>query len=229
MFLTGGADTLMPAINLARGGLFGGLSTRNDDPEGACRPFDRQRDGVVVGEGSGVFVLEELEHARRRGAHIHAEVVGFGAAFDRDRSGKGLARAMRAALEEAGIGPDDVDHISAHGLSTVSTDAWEARGITQVFGGATRPVPVFAAKSYFGHLGAGSGAVELATSLLALEAGQVPATLNFQEADADCPLPVTREPIRSNRDHVLKLSFTESGQCAALVCQRWDSRFQDEP
>src|SRR5262249_29607384 len=116
-FLVGGADSKMNPLSLVRQCLFAPLSRRNDAPEKACRPFDLQRDGLIVGEGAGVFVLEELEHARRRAARIYAEVAGFGAAFDRDRSGRGLARAIRAALHEAGIAPEEIDHINAHGLS----------------------------------------------------------------------------------------------------------------
>src|SRR5262249_1500106 len=149
-------------------------------PEKVSRPFDRWRDGYVVGEGSAVYTLEELEHARRRGAKIYAELVGYGAAFDRDRDGKGLARALRAALNDAGMGPEDVDHINAHGLSTVAEDIWEARGIQEVFGNCAEPVPVFAAKSYFGNMGAGAGLVELTASILALQQGVLPATLNYE-------------------------------------------------
>ena len=126
LFLTGGADAKINPITLARQSLFSPLSRRNDAPEKACRPFDRGRDGVVLGEGGGVLVLEELEHARRRGARIYAEVIGFGAAFDRGRSGAGVVRAVRAALAEAGVGPDDLDHVNAQGYSTVQADALEA-------------------------------------------------------------------------------------------------------
>ena len=119
-FLVGGAESKINPLSLVRQCLFEPLSRRNDAPEKACRPFDRSRDGLVLGEGAGVLVVEELEHARKRGARIYAEVVGFGAAFDRERNGDGLARAIRAALAEAGIGPDDVDHVNAHGLAHVA-------------------------------------------------------------------------------------------------------------
>jgi 3-oxoacyl-[acyl-carrier-protein] synthase II len=220
-FLVGGADSKINPLSLVRQCLFQPLSRRPGAPERVSRPFDRDREGMVVGEGAGVFVLEELEHARRRGARVYAELVGFGAAFDRERSGAGLARAVRVALAEAGIGPEDVDHINAQGFSTVAEDAWEARGLQEVFGACRPPVPVFAAKSYFGHLGAGSGTTELAASVLALEHGQLPATLNYENADPECPVTVAAgAPRPVVRPHVLKVGFTGMGQCAALVIRK---------
>src|SRR5205807_2011582 len=163
-----------------RQSLFLPLSRRNDDPARAVRPFDRGRDGTVIAEGAGVFALESLEHARRRGARIYGELAGFGAAFDRQRNGAGLARAIRAALKEAGVGPEAIDHVNAHGLGTVDGDAWEARGLHEVFGHLRPAVPVWAAKSYVGNLGAAAGASELALALLALKDGALPPTLNFE-------------------------------------------------
>lgn len=221
-FLVGGADSKINPLSLVRHSLFMPLSHRNESPEKACRPFDRGRDGIVPGEGGGVFALEELEHARRRNAHIYAEVVGFGAAFDRKCDGTGLARAIRVALREAGIAPRDIDHVNAQGFSAVASDVWEARGLQEVFGDCNPPVPVFAAKSYFGNLGAGSGTSELAASVLAMEHGQVPRTLNYEDPDPRCPLAVITgqaQPVR--RDHLLKISFTEMGQCAAVVLRKW--------
>lgn len=220
-FLVGGADSKINPLSLVRQCLFQPLSRRHDAPEKACRPFDRQRDGMVLGEGAGVFVLEEREHARRRGARIYGELVGFGSAFDRQRDGAGLARAVRTALQEAGIGPDDIDHINAQGFSTVAEDAREARGLREVFAGCREPAPVFAAKSYFGHLGAASGTAELAASLLALQHGQLPPTLNYEVPDPDCPISVAAgapRPVR--RPFILKVGFTEMGQCAAVVIRK---------
>jgi 3-oxoacyl-[acyl-carrier-protein] synthase II len=221
-FLVGGAESKLNPLSMVRQCLFGQLTRRNEPPEKASRPFDRGRDGLVVAEGAAVLCLEELGHARRRGATIYAEVVGFGAAFDRGHTGRGLARAIRAALGDAGIAPEDVDHVNAHGLSGAEADAWEARGLAEVFGGLGRPVPVFAAKSYFGNLGAGSATSELAASLLALRHGQVPATLNYEEPDPACPVAVQREPRAVGRPYVLKVGFTEMGQCGAAVCRRWE-------
>jgi 3-oxoacyl-[acyl-carrier-protein] synthase II len=223
-FLVGGADSKLNPLSLVRHSLVVPLSRRNEAPERACRPFDRGRDGIVLGEGAGVLAIEDLEHARRRGARIYAEVVGFGAAFDRAASGAGLARAIRAALAEAGIGAEDIDHINAQGFSSVGADVWEARGLQEVFGNCKRPVPVFAAKSYFGSLGAGSSTAELVASLLALERGLLPPTLNYDEPDPDCPITVAAGEGRPvTRPHVLKISFTEMGQCAALVVKKWSA------
>jgi 3-oxoacyl-[acyl-carrier-protein] synthase II len=219
-FLVGGAESKLNPVSMVRHCLFERLSKRNDAPEKACRPFDRRRDGIVIGEGAGAFVLEELGHAQRRGARIYAELLGFGAAFDRKRNGDGLARAVRAALAEAEVGPEDVDHVNAHGLSASDADVSEARGLRQVFG--DRPADVFAAKSYLGNLGAGGGTTELAASLLALAEGVVPATLNYEEPDPECPLPVLAGgPRRVARPYVLKVSFTQMGQCAAVVVRKW--------
>jgi len=222
-FLVGGAESKLNPLSLVRQCLFEHLSHRNDAPEKACRPFDKGRDGLVVGEGAGVFVVEELEHARRRGARIYAEIVGFGAAFDPTLTGDGLARAVRAALDDAGIGPDEVDHINAHGLATPDSDAWEARCLQEVFGNCSPPVPVFAAKSYIGNLGAGGSTVELAASLLAMSNGRVPPTLNYEQPDPDCPITVLAgAPRPVTRPYVVKVSFTQMGQCGAAVVRQWN-------
>jgi 3-oxoacyl-[acyl-carrier-protein] synthase II len=219
-FLVGGCESKINPLSMVRQCLFEQMSRRNETPEKACRPFDRARDGFVVGEGAGVFVLEELEHARKRGAKVYAEVVGFGAAFDRKMNGDGLARAVRAALNDASIGPEDLDHINAHGLATRVADAWEARGLQQAFGGGRVP-PVFAAKSYLGNLGAAGGPTELAASILALEHGLLPPTLNYEEPDPACDLPVVARELRPvTRPYALKVGFTQMGQCAALVIRK---------
>ena len=221
-FLVGGADSKLNPLSLVRHSLFMPLSRRNESPHTASRPFDRNRDGVVLGEGGTVLAVEELEHARRRGGRIYAEIVGCGAAFDRDRSGAGLARAIQVALAQAGVGPEDIDHVNAHGAGAVETDRWEARGLQQVFGKSSKPPPVFAVKSYVGSLGAGSGTTELAASILALGEGVLPATLNYETHDPDCPVNVAAKELRPTRlAHALKVSFTEMGQCAAIVVRKW--------
>jgi 3-oxoacyl-[acyl-carrier-protein] synthase II len=222
-FLVGGAESKINPLSLVRQCLFEPLSRRNEAPDRACRPFDRARDGLVLGEGATVFCVEELEHARRRGARIYAELVGFGAAFDRRRDGTGLVRAVRAALGEAGLAPEDIDHVNAHGLSSRDSDVWEARALREVFGPCR--TPVFAAKSYLGNLGAGGGITELAASVLGLNEGLVPATRNYEEPDPDCPLDVIAgrpRPVR--RPHVVKVGFTQAGQCAAVVVRKWDGQ-----
>ncbi|HEY7309403.1 MAG TPA: beta-ketoacyl-[acyl-carrier-protein] synthase family protein, partial [Gemmataceae bacterium] len=222
-FLVGGAESKLNPLSMVRQCLFEHLSRRNEEPERACRPFDRERDGLVLGEGAGVFVVEELEHARRRGAKIYGEIVGFGAAFDPTLKGDGLARAIRAALNDSGIGPEEVDHVNAHGLATKDSDAWEARNIREVFGDGPAAAPVFAPKSYIGNLGAGGSTTELAASLLALEHGHLPPTLNYERPDPDCPVTVLAgQPRPIARPYVVKVSFTQMGQCAALVVRRWE-------
>lgn len=219
-FLAGAADSKLTPLSLVRHCLFTPLSRRNDDAAAACRPFDRGRDGAVIGEGSGVLVVEDLEHARRRGARIYAELAGFGCTFDRGLTGSGIARAIREALNQAGIGPGEIDHVNAHGVATVPGDAWEAQGIRAAFG--DRPVPVFAAKSYIGNLSSAGSTVELIASLLALRHGTLPGTLNYTDPDPACPIAVSTEPRPVSKPYALKLAMTDAGQCAALVVRRWE-------
>jgi 3-oxoacyl-[acyl-carrier-protein] synthase II len=218
-FLVGGAESKVNPVSLVRQCLFEQMSKRNEEPEKACRPFDSSRDGLVLGEGTGVLVVEDLEHARKRGAEIYAEVIGFGAAFDRKLNGEGLARAIRAALADAGVGPEDIDHVNAHGLGTRHSDVWEARGIASVFGTS---VPVFGAKGYLGNLGAASGTAELVASILGLRHGVMPATLNHDEKDPQCPVTVIAgSPRQTSRPCAVKIAFTQMGQCAAVVVRKW--------
>jgi 3-oxoacyl-[acyl-carrier-protein] synthase II len=222
-FLAGGADSKLNPLSLVRHNLFLPLSRRNDAPEKASRPFDRRRDGEVLGEGAGVLVVEELEHARQRGARIYGEVVGFAAAFDARRDGSGLARAARNALAEAGITPGDLDHVNAQGYSAAEADVWEARGLQELLGTGDVPVSVFAAKSYFGNLGAGGGTTELTASVLALHHGHLPGTLNYEEPDPACPVAVVAGAGRpTGKPYALKVGFTEMGQCAAVVVRKWE-------
>ena len=219
VILAGGADTHTDPLSLARYSLFGRLSRRNDEPERACRPFDRGRDGQVLGEGAGVFLVEDREHALRRQAPILAEVLSFVSAFDPGRRGSALTRAIRAALEQAGVGPQELDHVSAHAPGDPVGDAWEAHGVQAALGSA---LPVLALKSYFGNLGTGAGLVELAGSLLALKDGLLPANLNCDEKDPDCPVYVPCEPRPTRRSCVLKISATERGHIAVAVLRRWE-------
>ncbi len=214
VMLVGGADAKLAYGNLARYNLAHHLSQRNDEPQKACRPFDCDRDGAVLAEGAGFFVVEELNHARRRGARIYAEVTGFAAAFDLHRTGAGLARAVGQALGE--LAPDRIDHVNAHGYGDREADVWEAAGLAAV--GQT---PVLAVKSLTGDTGAAAGMIELAASLLALERGTLPATLNYETPDPACPLNVTRGPRLVSRDCVLKVGLTRLGQCGAVVVRRW--------
>jgi 3-oxoacyl-[acyl-carrier-protein] synthase II len=217
--LAGGADTRINAMTMVRYYRFGQLSTRNDEPARACRPFDQERDGQVLGEGAGVVLLETLEHARARDAHIDAEVLGFASGHDRGRQGDGLARVIRTALAAAGARPQDLDHINAHAPATRDDDTWEARGIHMALGDA---VPVVALKSYFGSIGPGAGVLELAGSVVALADGTLPSTLNHERTDSACPVQVVRTARPIERRCFLKIACTERGQCAAVVLRRWE-------
>jgi 3-oxoacyl-[acyl-carrier-protein] synthase II len=219
IFLVGGADAKINPLSLTRQSIFNKLATNDEQPEKACRPFDAKRDGMVIGEGGSVVIAEELEHARKRGARILAEVLGFGAAFDRGRDGKGLARAIRAALKQANVHVEQLDHINAHGLSDPVVDAWEAQGIREACGSV--PVTVWAVKSYMGNLGAGSDMAELAASVLAMQHGMLPGTLNYETPDPACPVPVTQQSRPVKSPYFLKVGCTELGQCAAVVCKAW--------
>jgi 3-oxoacyl-[acyl-carrier-protein] synthase II len=215
-FLVGGTESKIHPLSLVRQCLFEQISTRNDEPEKACRPFDRRRDGLVISEGSGVLVVEELEHAKKRGATPWAEVVGIGASFDAKRNGDGMSRAIVTALKNANLTPDDLDHVVAHGLGTSGGDSWEAKGLSKALG---QRVPIVAFKGYFGNLGAASGAVELAVSVMALGHKVCPATLNHDEADPDLPsLTIHRGSSKAvSKPYALKLAFTQMGQCSAVV------------
>jgi 3-oxoacyl-[acyl-carrier-protein] synthase II len=195
------------------------------EPAEASRPFDADRSGMVIGEGAAVVVLESLEQAQARGATIYAEICGAGSSTAADRNRIALrdlamANAMRAALRDAGATPWAVGHIQAHGLSTRTCDEAEARAISDVFGGVERPVPVTAAKSYFGNLGAGGGMVELIAGILALHHDQLFATLNYRTPDAQCPVNVVREAAQPG-DSFLKVSVTPQGQAGALFVRRF--------
>jgi len=218
-FLTGGTDGKINPLSFVRQTLFGNLTKRNDTPEEASRPFGLDRDGIVIGEGGGVIALEELEHAKRRGAPIHAEMVGFGSAFDRGLTGSGLARAIRAALQQANLTPDAIDHVIAHGAGHPQPDVWEAKGIHEVFGKNT---PVVAYKGNLAHLGAGSPIAEAIIGVLSLKHGKAPGGRFVGPIDPACPIQEMRETRPLRTPHFLKVSLTDMGQCAALICRRWE-------
>jgi 3-oxoacyl-[acyl-carrier-protein] synthase II len=218
--LVGGSECKVHPLSMARFGAFMNMTKQTADPGTAIRPFDTGRDGTALGEGGCVFGLEELEHAKARGAKIYGEVVGFASGVDRGLSGNGLARVIRNAMADAGIQEGDVDHVNAHGSGEVELDAFEARGIAAVFG--TR-VPVFAPLSRFGNMGTASGVIELAASVLALQHGQLPPTLNCENPDPACPIAVHTTGMRPvTKPFVVKTSYTDLGQCAAVVVRKWD-------
>ncbi|REJ67523.1 MAG: beta-ketoacyl-[acyl-carrier-protein] synthase family protein [Planctomycetota bacterium] len=221
LMVAGGTSTPLHPMNLiSRGDAH--LSHYAGDPAGACRPFDAGRGGVVLGEGAGALVLELRSHAEARGARILARVVGHGNAFapqrgaDTDTAGA-IVRSLRQALGEAGLDPSDIGHVNAHGISTVERDPIEAAAIREVLG----DVPVTAPKSYFGYLGAGGGAVELVASVLALEHGRVPVTLNYDEPDPQCPVNVIHDrPLPDAKPTALALNQASTGQAASLAIVR---------
>jgi 3-oxoacyl-[acyl-carrier-protein] synthase II len=221
--IVGAASSNIHPVDIVKLSLFDGLSRRVDDPHRACRPFDFDRDGTIVGEGAATFVVERHSHAVRRGAKIYAEILGVaagcdGTGFSNGAGGTGLVRAINSAMRQAGINPRDLGHINAHGKSTQRDDLVEARAFHRAFQSDVDDVPVTALKSYFGHFDAGSGAVELAGSLLALERGTIPMTLNYETPDPRCRLRVVqREPLRQQQRVALTVNRTAMGQSAAAI------------
>ncbi|NDH06415.1 hypothetical protein EBX93_10905 [bacterium] len=165
-----------------------------------------------------MLAVEELEHAKNRGAKIYAEILGFGAAFDQKKDGSGVARAINAALKEAAIDVSDIDHVNAHGLGCKRSDRIEAQGIRSAL---PKTPDVLAVKSAIGNLGAAGGLVELIASLESFQTGIVPGTLNFENADPDCPVPVLSASRELRKNCVLKVSMGQTGQCGAVVIRRW--------
>jgi len=217
-FLVGGCDSKVNPVSASRFGSFAVLSTKNDVPDEAVRPFDRDRSGTVIGEGAAVLGLEWLDFAKRRGATLQAELVGFASGFDRGRSGKVLARVIRNALDEAGASIDDVDHVNAAADGSREIDAWEARGIGEVFG---KDVPVVAYKGHYGHAGAASPLIELAASVLAFQHGVLPGTRNCPHPDPACPVHVhAGVPRAVTKPYAVKIARTDRGQCAVAVIAR---------
>jgi 3-oxoacyl-[acyl-carrier-protein] synthase II len=206
------------------------LSTRNDDPPAASRPFDRGRDGFVIGEGAGTLVLEELEHARARGAQPLAELVGYGASADASHitlpapGGIGALRAIRRALEKAELAPDDVEHVNAHATSTPEGDRTELEMLRSLFGARAGEVSVTANKSMLGHTLGAAGSIEAAVTVLSLRHGVVPPTVNLDDPDeAAAGLDLTPNTARERPLRVaISSSFGFGGQNSALVFARWD-------
>ncbi len=197
LMLAGGSEAAVTPMCVGGFGSMGALSSRNDDPVHASRPFDQTRDGFVLGEGAGVVLLEELEHARRRGAHIYGEVAGYGATGDahsltgQPDAHEGLQRSMRLALQDAGLSPADVEYVNAHGTSTPLNDSNECRAIRAVFGEHADRLSVSSTKSATGHMLGAAGAVEFIACAMAIRDGIIPPTINYTTPDPDCDLDVT--------------------------------------
>lgn len=224
VMLTGGAEAAITRLGMAAFASMKALSTRNHEPQRASRPFDRDRDGFVMGEGAGVFVFEEYEHARRRGATIHAEVLGFGMSADAyhlaqpDEQGRGAAAAMRKAVQDAGLSADQVDYINAHGTSTPLGDLAETFAIKSVFGDHAKRLRVSSTKSSIGHLLGASGGVELVASVLTLKHGVISPTINLENPSEGCDLDyVPLQPRETRVDVAISNSFGFGGANACLV------------
>jgi 3-oxoacyl-[acyl-carrier-protein] synthase II len=224
IFLAGGSEASIVEIGLAGFSAMKALSTRNDEPERASRPFDRDRDGFVVGEGAGIVVVEELEHAKARGAKIYCELIGYGVSADAYHmtapppDGEGAARAMRLALSHARLSPDQVDYINAHATSTDIGDICETRAIKQVFGDHAYKVAISSTKSMTGHLLGGAGGIEMAACALAIRDSVIPPTINLENPGEECDLDYTPKIAREKKVRVaLNNSFGFGGHNATLV------------
>lgn len=228
IMLSGGSHSMIHPFGVVGFNLLTALSTRNEHPEKASCPFDRRRDGFVLSEGSGVVILEELEHARKRGAKIYGELVGYGSTGDAYRltdthpEGRGAIKAIELALKDAGLAPSSIDYINAHGTSTSVNDTVETLAIKKVFGDYAKKVPVSSIKSMLGHLIAAAGAVEIIACLLAFRDDIIPPTINYEEPDPECDLDYVPNKARKARiNTALSNSFGFGGQNISLIVKRF--------
>ena len=228
VMITGGAEAAISPISLGGFSSARALSTRNDEPERASRPFDAQRDGFVLGEGAGSLVLEELEHAKARGARIYAEMAGFGFTGDAYHitdmapGGEGAVRAMRRGLRQAGVASEEVDYVNAHGTSTEINDKTETTAIKTVFGEHARNLAISSTKSMTGHLLGASGAIEAVASVLAVDNDRVPPTINYEHPDPECDLDYVPNEAREMAVNVaISNSFGFGGHNAVLVVRKY--------
>lgn len=228
--ICGGTEALITPLTLAGFSVMKALSTRNDAPEKASRPFDAKRDGFVIAEGCGILILEELEHAQRRGARIYAELLGYGANADAyhmtapSPEGEGAAKCMELALKDAGLKPEEVDYINAHGTSTPLNDAAETKAIKRTFGEHAYKLMVSSTKSMTGHLLGGAGGLEAVLTVKALETSIVPPTINYEEPDPECDLDyVPNQARKADIKIALSNAFGFGGTNACLVFKKWES------
>ncbi len=226
--IAGGAEGALVPITMAGMNVIGALSTRNDDPQSASRPFDKDRDGFLMGEGAGVLILESLESAQARGAKILAEVNGYGTSDDAHHvsapaeNGAGAAISMQLALDNSGLSIGDIQYINAHGTSTILNDKSETAAIKTVFGETAYSIPVSSTKSMTGHLLGASGAVEAIISILAIREGVIPPTINYHTPDPVCDLDyVPNQPRKAELTHVMSNSFGFGGHNATIVVGRY--------
>jgi 3-oxoacyl-[acyl-carrier-protein] synthase II len=231
VMLAGGSEAAITPMGVGGFAAMKALSTRNDEPVRASRPFDAQRDGFVIGEGSGMLILESLEHAQRRGANILAEIVGYGMSADAyhmtqpSEDGDGAYRVMRASLKDAGIAPEQIGYVNAHGTSTPIGDALETLAIKRAFGDAAKKIPVSSTKSMTGHVLGGAGGIEAGISVLALRDQVAPPTINYENPDPACDLDyVPNEARKVTLQYALSNSFGFGGTNASLVFKLWEGR-----
>ena len=228
VMFAGGAEATIVPIGIGGFCAMKAMSTRNDDPKHASRPFDKERDGFVMGEGAGVLVLEELEHAKARGARIYAELVGYGNTADAHHltapspGGEGAARCMKMALRNAGLNPTDISYINAHGTSTPQGDIAETEAIKTVFGEHARKLAVSSTKGATGHMLGAAGAVEMIVCAKAIQTDTVPPTINYEVPDPECDLdyvPNTARPVKVNA--IINNSFGFGGHNASLIAKKF--------
>ncbi len=229
VIFAGGAEATIVPIGIGGFCAMKALSTRNDDPARASRPFDKERDGFVMGEGAGVVVLEELEHAKRRGARIYCEVAGYGNTADANHvtapapDGEGAARCMRMALRNAALNPEDISYINAHGTSTVQGDIAETQAIQTVFGAHARKLAVSSTKGATGHMLGAAGAVEMIVCCKAIQTDSVPPTINYQVPDPQCDLDyVPNTPRQMKVNAILNNSFGFGGHNASILARKFN-------
>ena len=227
--ICGGAESAITPMSVAGFAALRALSTRNDDPTHASRPFDLERDGFVIGEGAGIMILEELESARKRGAKIYAEIVGYGMTGDAfhitmpDQSGSGAVRVMQKTLSDAGAKPEDVDYINAHGTSTPYNDKFETMAIKKTFGDHVAKLAISSTKSMTGHLLGAAGGVEGVFSVLSIYRNMLLPTINYQTPDPDCDLDYVPNQAREAQvNYALSNSFGFGGTNAALLFKRYE-------
>jgi 3-oxoacyl-[acyl-carrier-protein] synthase II len=231
VMIAGGSEAAVTPMGIGGFAAMRALSTRNDEPERASRPFDAERDGFVVGEGSGVLILESLDFAQRRGANILAEIVGYGMSGDAyhitqpAEQGDGGYRVSMAALRDARLSPDDIGYVNAHGTSTPIGDAIETTALKHVFGERAKKVPISSTKSMTGHLLGGAGGLEAGISVLALRDQILPPTINYENPDPACDLDyIPNHARKAEVQYVLSNSFGFGGTNASLVFKRWEGR-----
>ncbi len=229
MVITGGSEAVICPLGIGGFSAMKALSTRNEAPEQASRPFDKDRDGFIMSEGSGMLIIEELEHARKRGARIYAEITGYGASSDAyhiaapPEDGEGAARCLRMALQDAGLKPEDIDYINAHGTSTPLNDRCETQAIKTVFGEHAKRLAISSTKSMTGHMLGAAGGIEAAFTALTIKDQIAPPTMNLQEASPECDLDYV--PNRARKMEIraaVSNSFGFGGTNGVIVMQRYN-------